>query len=277
MGATVVKAVLKRKTGEATYEQVMGAVVSGGPSAQRNVNEWAPMSGVTTKKAGKRVYGGLSVEAAWDPADASHTAILDAIQDDTPTTDEWELATSQVTKPGGKFSGVITSYGLNIPNSGFITMKFDIGMASGVTKGAATAVVPNAAYDPEVADGSTMTYAAAAVAGWDNFEISGLTRALVTSTPVPDDAPTGGPSNTRTRGNFVFDLLFDDAAVAHQTLETDAGAANTAKVFVITLPGGKTITFSGCISGWDESGQNAKDSHNRVRVSGYCTTDLVVA
>jgi hypothetical protein len=275
---TIVKTVLKRKTGEATWEQCMGAVPSGGPNATRNINKWEPLSGPSIAKAGKMTYGSISVEAPWDPVDTSQGNILSAIQDDSPATDDWELGTSLKTNPGLAFKGVITSYGLSWPNTGYVNLKYEIGLASDVTEGAATAVTPNASFDPVVSDGSAFTYGGAALKGVDNFEISGLTRALVASAAIDEDAPTGGPSSTRQRGNFVMDLVYDDSDTVHQAIRTDSKAKNTAKAITIvcTDSGAAAVSFSACVSQFDFSGVNTKDSKNRVRVSGYLTTDITV-
>jgi hypothetical protein len=277
--STITKTVLSRKTGEATWEVVSGAIPSGGPNDTRNVNTWEPLTGPSISKAGKITYGNISVEAPYDPTDASQTAILSAIQDDTPATDTWEISTSLKTNPGLQFGGVPTSYGLTWPNTGFVNLKFEIGMASDITEGAAVVgATVIASYDPIVADGTTVTYGAAEIKGVENFEISGLTRALVVSASMKDDAPTGGPSNSRKRGNFSFDLLYDDSETVHQTIRTDSKTKNTAKAFVITCTdtGAAAISFSGCISQFDFSGVNTKDGKNRVRVSGYLTTDVTV-
>lgn len=277
--STITKTVLSRKTGEATWEVVSGAIPSGGPNATRNVNTWEPLTGPSISKAGKQTFGNISVECPYDPTDASQQAILDAIQSDAPVADTWEISTSLKTKPGLQFSGVVTSCGLTFPNSGYVMLKFEIAMTSDITEGAAVVgATVNASYDPIVSDGTTVSYGAAEVKGADNFEISGLSRSVVVSAAMKDDAPTGGPSNSRKRGNFSFDLLYDDSETVHQTLRTDSKTKNTAKALALTCTdtGAAAIGASGCISQFDFSGVNTKDGKNRVRVSGYLTTDVTV-
>lgn len=273
--ATKAKSVLKLTVG-ATLTQVEGLTSLGELSrGSYGVTEATLIGGGPTQRAtGKTAWNAVPFECLWMPSDAGHVGLLADIQDDTPAAVAMEVGTTLATNPGLTFSGYVSEYGLSFPNSGWVTLKGSIQPTTDVTPAAAGAVTPNASYAPTKSDGTAMTWGGTAVTGVENLEITGLTRGVVVAHTIEATTPTlCSPSNTRTRGNFAFDLLYDDAEVVHGTLKTALGGAAAAVVITCTDTGAATVGFSAALTGWQHvAGAEA----NRVRVSGYLTTDITV-
>lgn len=273
--ATKAKSVLKLTVG-VTLTQVEGLTSLGELSrGSYGVNESALLAGGPTQRAtGKTAWNAFPFEALWCPIDAGHVALLADIQDDTPAAVAMEVGTTHATNPGLTFDGFVSDFGLSFPNSGWVTLKGSIQPTTDVTPAAAGAVTPNASYVPTKSDGTTATWGGTAITGAENFEITGLTRGAVVSHAINATTPTlCAPSNSRTRGNFAFDILYDDAETVHGTLLAAVGGAAAAVVITCTDTGAATVGFSCALTGWQHvPGAEA----NRVRVSGYLTTDVTV-
>lgn len=272
--ATQAKSVLKMTVG-VTLTQIEGLVSLGEPSrAQIAINEAAMISGgPTLRTLGKSTWGSIPFECWWNPIDASHVALLADIQDDTPAASAWEVGTTLVTNPGLAFSAFVSEFGLSFPNSGSVMLRGAIQQTTDITPGAAGAVTPSVSYVPVKSDGTTMTWAAAAVSGVENIEISGLTRAVVAAHAINATNPVlCAPSYSRTRGNLAFDLLYDSSDATHGALLSALGGAAGAVVITCTDTGAAGVGFSAVLTGWNHITTEA----NRVRVTGYLTTDITV-
>jgi hypothetical protein len=280
MSATKAKTILKKQTAAGppvVFTQMEGCTsMTGGPADTTGVNESAKLAGGPTyRSAGKTTFGAISWEGDWCAADPGHASVLAEIQSDTPTNGNWEVAKSlSGATPAAAITGFVSEYGLTIPNTGTVKMRFTLQVTSEATAQASTAVTPNAAYVEEDAEGTEISWNAADIGGVQSAEITGLSRGVVTSHNIKDRTPAVcEPSNSRKRGDFRIVALHDPADTTQVAMDGDKSTA-TARAIVVTLPSGTTITTEGVVTGREEG---EADGSNIVTYSGFLTADLTVA
>lgn len=278
--ATKARTVLKRQTDAgppAVYKQIEGLTSLGGPAATTAINETTLLAGgATIRSLGKTSYGTISFECDFDPADTSQAGLLAAIQSDTPTNDTWEIGTTLPSTPGLGFTGFVSSLGLSFPNTGKVKLNGAIQQTSDVTERTATAATQNPSYAGADADGIVWSWDGAEIPGVENFEITNLTRSAVIVHSQKDRAPIlAAPSDSRKRGDFSFDILYDPSDTVHSALRASKGSGEEGALSAaFTDAANSTLSATAVITGWEHvAGAEA----NRIRVSGILQSNITIA
>lgn len=251
------------------------------PPLSRPTVEWTPISGTIKKyKTGRPAYGKASGECAVMPSDASFVKLL-ALYNAAPSAAVTGIEVALVDNGSKAFrwSAFCSDFSLSFPNEGPIKARFGFQTTTGATAGTATAVTPNAAYDPILSQGTTLgfwvTSAYTTLSGVENIELVGGTRDSSPATPIDASAASVLPGyNGQTK--LTFDLLYDSTETTHTAMFTSANSSTpVTDKFKITMVGGSTITLSDV--NIDAFELPTAPGTNRVKISATVNVSIAIA
>lgn len=252
------------------------------PAGSRPTSEWTPINATGKKyKTGRPAYGKVSGELAMMPTDPSFVRLL-ALYNAAPNAalTDIEVALTDQGAKAYKWTAFVDEFGVSFPNEGVVKAKFGFQVTTGATAQVApTAVTPNAAFDPIVAQGTTLAFWATGaygnLKGVENIELSGGARDNTPATPIEAAAASVLPGY-RGQTKLTFDLLYDSTEVAHQAMFTSFAASTpVTDKFKINLVGGHAIELTDVnIDGWEWP---SAPGTNRVKVSATVNVDIAIS
>src|SRR5262245_19275352 len=122
-------------TVSATMKLLEGCMSLSGPGGQKVLTETTPLSGVAqVYKGGRPVFGKISGECHFDPADSSHLKVISAFAAVPGVAVACEVARTEAGAKAAVFSCLFDEFGLSIPNEGPVFMKWGATISTDVTE-----------------------------------------------------------------------------------------------------------------------------------------------